>query len=41
MSEEQERPPVFGTWRRLYWVVGLYLVLVIVLFSVFTRVFNR
>lgn len=41
MSEEQERPPVFGSWRRLYWAVGLYLVAVIVLFSIFTRVFNR
>jgi hypothetical protein len=41
MNEEQERPPVFGSWRRLYWAVGLYLVAVIVLFSVFTRVFNR
>jgi hypothetical protein len=41
MNEEQERPPVFGSWRRMYWAVGLYLVVVIVLFSVFTRVFNR
>lgn len=41
MNEEQEGPPVFGSWRRIYWAVGLYLVAVIVLFSVFTRAFNR
>lgn len=41
MTDEHERPPVFGSWPRLYWAVGLYLVVVIVLFTVFTRVFNR
>lgn len=39
--DEHERPPIMGSWRRLYWAVGLYLVAVIVLFTVFTKVFNR
>jgi hypothetical protein len=39
--DEHELPPIMGSWRRLYWTVGLYLVVVIVLFTVFTKVFNR
>jgi len=36
-----EPPPVLGTWKRLYTAVALYLAVVIVLFSLFTRAFNR
>jgi hypothetical protein len=41
MMDEHERPPVFGSWRRLYTAVVIYLAAVIVLFTVFTKVFNR
>lgn len=41
MNSDQERPPLFGTWRRLYAAVVLYLAAVIALFTVFTRVFNK
>jgi hypothetical protein len=38
MSEE--RPP-FGTWRRTYWAVIFYLILLIALFTAFTVRWNR
>lgn len=41
MNSDPERPPLFGSWGRLYGAVALYLVIVIVLFTLFTRVFNR
>jgi hypothetical protein len=41
MNGDQEPPPLFRTWRRLYTAVALYLAAVIVIFTVFTRVFNR
>jgi hypothetical protein len=36
----EEPPPILGTWRRLYTAVLLYLAALIVLFYVFTRLFN-
>lgn len=36
-----ERPPFFKTWGRLYAAVIVYLAVVIVLFDQFTRRFNR
>jgi len=36
-----EPPPVFGSWARIYVAVGVYLVLLIVLFDLFTRTLNR
>ena len=36
----EEPPPILGTWRRLYTAVLVYLAVLIVLFYVFTRVFN-
>ncbi len=38
---QEEPPPVLGSWSRLYWAVAVYLVLLIVLFDAFTRAFNR
>jgi hypothetical protein len=35
-----EPPPILGTWRRLYTAVLIYLVVLIVLFYLFTRFFN-
>jgi hypothetical protein len=40
-SPQEEPPPLLGSWPRLYAAVGLYLILIIALFSLFTRVFNR
>ncbi len=36
-----EPPPILGTWRRLYTVVLLYLAGLILLFYLFTRIFQR
>jgi hypothetical protein len=36
----EERPP-FGSWRRTYAAVIIYLILVIALFTVFTLRWNR
>jgi hypothetical protein len=36
-----ERPPFFKTWGRLYTAVIVFLVAVIALFDQFTRSFNR
>lgn len=41
MSEQDERPPFFKTWNRLYAAVIAYLCAIILLFTVFTKVFNR
>jgi hypothetical protein len=40
-TEPGEQPPFFASWGRLYAAVAAYLVLVIVLFDLFTRAFNR
>ncbi|MFN2443737.1 MAG: hypothetical protein ABR517_13750 [Thermoanaerobaculia bacterium] len=37
---EEERPPVGGTWRRLYTIVLLTLVADVVIFWIFTKVFS-
>jgi hypothetical protein len=39
--EPDEPPPFLGSWGRLYAAVAVYLVVVIVLFDLFTRAFNR
>jgi hypothetical protein len=36
-----EPPPFLGTWRRVYTAVLLYLALLIALFGLFTRAYNR
>jgi hypothetical protein len=38
--EPEERPPVLGTWNRLYALVVGALVLWILLFALFVRVFR-
>lgn len=38
---QEERPPLFATWGRLYAAVLVYLVCVIALFDYFTRSVNR
>jgi len=37
---EEEKPPVLTTWKQLYAIVFLNLVLLIILFYVFTRMFS-
>ncbi len=37
---DDEPPPIFRTWGRLYSVVVAFLFLLIVLFYLFTRVFH-
>ncbi len=39
--QPDEPPPILGTWRRMYLVVLAYLSILIVLFFVFTRIFQR
>lgn len=41
MNHDDDRPPVGGSWARLYTAVALYLVAVIAFFTLFTRMFNR
>jgi len=38
---EPEEPPILGSWARMYAAVAGFLLLLIVLFDVFTRSFNR
>jgi hypothetical protein len=37
---EQDRPPVLKSWRRLYTVVLLHLLLLIVLFTIIMKIFD-
>lgn len=41
MNPLDERPPFWGSWRRIYAALVLYLVLLIALFTGFTRSWNR
>ncbi len=38
---KDDRPPLFGSWPRMYAAVLAYLALLITLFVIFTRTFNR
>ncbi len=38
---KDDRPPFLGSWPRMYAAVLAYLVLLITLFAIFTRTFNR
>lgn len=40
MENEQEKVPLFGTWKRWYVAVLTFLVILIILFSVFTNTFS-
>ena len=39
--QRDDPPPLLGTWKRVYIAVAIYLVCVIALFDLFTRLFNR
>jgi hypothetical protein len=36
-----EPPPFLGTWRRVYWAVAIYLVLIITAMAIFTQAYNQ
>ncbi len=36
----EEPPPLFKSWSTWYWVVFLNLIFLIILFTIFTRVFS-
>ena len=35
-----EPPPFLGTWKRVYWAVVIYLVVIIAAFAAFGRAFQ-
>ncbi len=37
---EEEKPPLFNSWRMWYLVVGGNLVFMVILFYIFTKVFE-
>lgn len=39
-SESQEPPPVFGSWRRVYWFVAVFFIVEVALFYLFTRFYS-
>lgn len=41
MQDPDTPPKLFRTWRRLYGAVIVYLIAIIVFFTVFTKAFNR
>ena len=38
--EKEEKPPVFSSWKKWYAVVSGFLVLLVILFYLFTRIFE-
>ena len=40
-ESSSDRPPLFGSWKRMYAAVVIYLAAMIALFTLFTRAFNR
>ncbi|GIU80858.1 MAG: hypothetical protein KatS3mg005_4096 [Bryobacteraceae bacterium] len=41
MNLHEEKPPFWGTWGRIYAALGVYLAVVIVLFTWFTWSWNQ
>jgi len=39
--DPEERPPILGSWERVYAVVIAWIVLLIILFFWFTKTWNR
>jgi hypothetical protein len=40
LGNDEEKPPVFGTWNNVYTLVFLNLVILIIFFYIFTKVFE-
>lgn len=39
-NEEDEKPPVFGSWRRIYWFVVVFFVIEVAAFYLITRYYS-
>mgnify|MGYP000565805223 CR=1 FL=1 len=39
-NKEDEKPPVFGSWRRVYWFVAIFFVIEVVAFYLITRYYS-
>lgn len=39
-SDLEDRPPILGTWKKLYFLLMVHLVVLIALFYWFTRYFS-
>jgi len=37
---DPERPPLLGTWGRVYWAIIVYLIVTIVALAAFARAFH-
>ncbi|HLF47248.1 MAG TPA: hypothetical protein VI548_12530 [Chitinophagaceae bacterium] len=40
MSDDHDKVPLFKTWKKWYFAVLLFLVVLIILFSIFTKTFS-
>ena len=40
MEEEKDRPPIFNSWTHWYVIVISFLLILIILFYVFTKTFS-
>jgi hypothetical protein len=40
MAAEDERPPFLGSWRRVYWLVVLALLLEIIVGTIVSRIYR-
>lgn len=40
MKEKPDKVPLFGSWKRWYFAVLAFLILLIILFSIFTKTFS-
>lgn len=39
-NSESEGPPLFGSWKRVYWFVALFFAIEVVVFYLFTRLYS-
>lgn len=37
---DDEKPPVFGSWRRIYWFVAIFFAVEVALFYLFTQYYS-
>ena len=39
-DSSESKPPLFGSWRRVYWFVALFFFVQVAAFFVFTRIYS-
>lgn len=39
-NHQEEPPPVFGSWRRVYWFVAVFFFVEVIAFYIFTRIYS-